>query len=181
METPGARDEPWHGAGTRSLMDGTPGAKAHANAVATDASPMEVALAQAHAAMARNEVPVGAVVARGSEIVAAAHNETRTGNDPTAHAEILAIRRAAARLGTDRLVGLDLHVTLEPCAMCAGAIQHARLARVYYGAEDPKGGGAVNGAGVLRRADALHRAEIYGGFYEEDAAALLRRFFRERR
>ena len=142
---------------------------------------MDVALNEARHAAAMGEVPVGAVVARGHEIVAVAHNETRTRRDPTAHAEVLAIRRAAEALGTHRLEGLDLYVTLEPCAMCAGAIQHARLARVYFGAEDEKGGGALNGAGVLRQPDALHRPEVYGGFREAEAAALLRRFFRERR
>lgn len=146
-----------------------------------DASPMQVALAEARAAAARGEVPVGAVIARGGTIIARAHNETRTLNDPTAHAEMLAIRRAAEALGTDRLVGLDLHVTLEPCPMCAGAIQHARLARVYFGAEDEKGGGALNGPGVLRQLDALHRPEVYGGFHEAEAADLLRAFFRDRR
>lgn len=146
-----------------------------------EGSPMDIALGEARIAAERGEVPVGAVVVRDGAIVARAHNETRLRNDPTAHAELLAIRRAARALGTDRLAGLDLYVTLEPCAMCAGAIQHARLARVYFGAEDEKGGGAINGAGVLRQPHALHRPDVYGGFQEAEAARLLRAFFRARR
>ena len=142
---------------------------------------MGIALHEARLAGRAGEVPVGAVVVRAGRIIARAHNETRARGDPTAHAEVLAIRRAAKALGAERLEGCDLHVTLEPCAMCAGAIQHARIARVYFGAEDEKGGGALNGPGVLRRADALHRPEVYGGFQEREAAALLRAFFRARR
>ena len=146
-----------------------------------DATPMDIALVEARRAAAGGEVPVGAVVARGREIVARGRNLTRATNDPTAHAEIVAIRRACEALGTDRLAGLDLHVTLEPCAMCAGAIAHARLARLYYGASDPKGGGVEHGARVFAQPTCHHRPEVYEGIGERRAAALLRDFFRERR
>lgn len=142
---------------------------------------MQAALEEARAAAACGEVPVGAAIARGGEVVARAHNLTRTLADPTAHAEMLAIRRAAELLGAERLTGCDLHVTLEPCAMCAGAIAHARLARLYYAAPDPKGGGVVYGARVFAHPQCLHRPEIYGGLGETSAAELLRAFFRERR
>ena len=148
-------------------------------------TPMALALAEARAAAADGEVPVGAVVTRGSgigrEVVARGRNMTRTWNDPTAHAEIVAIRAACAALGTDRLTGLDLHVTLEPCAMCAGAIAHARLARLHYGAADPKGGGVAHGARVFDHATCHHRPEVYDGIAASEAGALLREFFRERR
>ena len=144
-------------------------------------SPMSIALAEARAAAAMGEVPVGAVVARGREVIARGHNLTRTTNDPTAHAEIVTIRRACAVLGTDRLPGLDLHVTLEPCPMCAGAIAHARLARLYYGAADPKGGGVEHGPRVFAHPTCHHRPEVYEGIGASEASALLRDFFRERR
>ena len=146
-----------------------------------DVTPMQAALLEARAAARVGEVPVGAVVARGRDVVARAHNLTRTLNDPTAHAEILAIRRACDALGSDRLVGLDLHVTLEPCAMCAGAIAHARLARLYYGTSDPKGGGVEHGARVFAHPTCHHRPEVYDGIGATEAGALLRDFFHARR
>lgn len=149
--------------------------------IPTSLTPMQLALAQARLAATKGEVPVGAIVARGRTIIAQAHNETRTDHDPTAHAEILAIRRAAHALGRDRLDGLDLHVTLEPCAMCAGAIAHARIGRLYFGAEDPKGGGVVHGPRVFDQPTSHHRPEVYGGIGEREAANLLRRFFQARR
>jgi tRNA(adenine34) deaminase len=143
--------------------------------------PMQAALQQARAAAERQEVPVGAVVVRDGSIVAAAHNAPRALHDPTAHAEMLAIRRAAEVLGGDRLAGCDLYVTLEPCPMCAGAIAHARIARLYYGAADPKGGAVENGARLFDRPECLHRPEIYPGIGESESAELLRRFFAARR
>jgi tRNA(adenine34) deaminase len=142
---------------------------------------MARALELARIAAAAGEVPVGAVVARDGEIVAEAHNAPRTLADPTAHAELLAIRRAAETLGDERLAGCDLYVTLEPCAMCAGAIAHARIARLYYGASDPKGGAVEQGARVFEQAQCLHRPEVYPGIGEGEAAALLRAFFTARR
>ena len=124
---------------------------------------------------------MGAVVTRGGEVIAEAHNAPRDTHDPTAHAEILAIRRAAEALGDERLTGCELWVTLEPCAMCAGAIVHARLAKVYYGASDPKGGAIEHGARVFEQPQCLHRPEVYAGIGEARAAELLRAFFRERR
>lgn len=142
---------------------------------------MLAALDAARAAAAAGEVPVGAAVVRGGEVIAAAHNAPRGTCDPTAHAEILAIRAAAAHLGTERLDDCDLWVTLEPCAMCAGAIAHARIARLYYAAADPKGGAVEHGARLFEQPQTLHRPEIYAGIGEEAAAALLRDFFRDRR
>ena len=139
------------------------------------------ALELARAAEAAGEVPIGAVVTRGGEIVGEGHNRPRGLHDPTAHAEILAIRAAAARLGSERLEGCDLWVTLEPCAMCAGAIAHARIGRLYYGASDPKGGAVEHGARVFEQPQCLHRPEVYGGIGEGSAAALLRQFFAARR
>jgi tRNA(adenine34) deaminase len=142
---------------------------------------MSRALELAQAAASRGEVPVGAVVVRGGTVVGEAHNSPRELADPTAHAEILAIRRAAEALGSERLEGCDLWVTLEPCAMCAGAIAHARIARLYYAAPDPKGGAVEHGARVFEQAQCLHRPEVYSGMGEEQAAALLREFFAARR
>ena len=142
---------------------------------------MQRALALAEASAAAGEVPVGAVVTRDGEIIAEAHNTPRETCDPTAHAEILAIRRAAEALGDERLSGCALWVTLEPCAMCAGAIVHARLAKVYYGAGDPKGGAVEHGARVFDQPQCLHRPEVYPGIGEARAAELLRQFFRARR
>lgn len=144
---------------------------------------MEIALEEARAAEARGEVPIGAVIVDGSNgsVVARAGNETRALNDPTAHAEILAIRRAAEVLGAERLSGCDLYVTLEPCTMCAAAISFARLRRLYYGADDPKGGGVAHGARFFAQPTCHHRPEVYGGLHETAAAALLRDFFAAKR
>ena len=124
---------------------------------------------------------MGAVVLRDGHVIAAAHNAPRTLKDPTAHAELLAIRRASEALGSERLEGCELWVTLEPCAMCAGAIAHARIARLYYAASDPKGGAVEHGARVFEQPQCLHRPEVYPGIGEEPAAALLREFFSARR
>jgi tRNA(Arg) A34 adenosine deaminase TadA len=127
------------------------------------------------------EVPVGAAVVRDGIVLAVAHNQPRRLNDPTAHAEILAIRAACAVLGEERLTGCDLYVTLEPCPMCAGAISIARIRRLYYGASDPKGGGVEHGPRVFDQPTCHHVPEVYGGFREREAAALLRDFFAQRR
>lgn len=145
-------------------------------------SHMEAALEQARAAGGRGEVPVGAViVGPDGAVLAAAGNRTRELADPTAHAEMLAIRAACAALGAERLVGCDLYVTLEPCAMCAGAIAAARVARLYYGAADPKSGGVAQGARVFAHPQCHHAPEVYDGIAEAEAAALLRDFFAGRR
>lgn len=143
--------------------------------------PMRRALALADRAQAAGEVPVGAVVTREGRIIGEGENRNRRDNDPTAHAEIVAIRAAAAALGDFRLNGCDLWVTLEPCPMCAGALSHARIDRLYYGASDPKGGAVEHGARVFAQPQCLHRPEIYGGMGEMEAAALLRAFFAARR
>lgn len=143
--------------------------------------PMALALAEADKAVAAGEVPIGAVVIKDGVVIAAAHNAPRGLGDPTAHAEVLAIRAAARAIGSDRLEGCELWVTLEPCAMCAGAIVHARIARLYYAASDPKGGAVEHGARVFEQAQCLHRPEVYSGMGEAQAAALLKAFFRERR
>ena len=142
---------------------------------------MQRALELARIAAEVGEVPVGAMVVRDGRVVAEAYNETRRLNDPTAHAEMIAVREAAHTLGSDRLAGCDLWVTLEPCAMCAGAIVHSRIGRLYYGAADPKGGAVESGARVFAHPQSLHRPEIYSGIGEAESAALLRAFFRERR
>ena len=145
-------------------------------------SHMDDALGQARAALARGEVPVGAVVVTpDGRVIAAEGNRTQELNDPTAHAEILALRAAAAALGSARLVGCDLYVTLEPCAMCAGAISHARIARLYYGAADAKSGGVAQGARVFDHPQCHHRPEVYDGIAATEAAALLTGFFQGRR
>ena len=143
--------------------------------------PMRIALDEARAAALAGEVPVGAVVVRGGELIARSGNRMRTDADPTAHAEMVALRAAAAALGSPRLDGCDLWVTLEPCAMCAGAIAHARIARLYYGAPDPKGGAVEHGARVFEQAQCLHRPEVYAGIGEHLAGEVLRAFFAERR
>lgn len=143
--------------------------------------PMRRALALAGAAADAGEVPIGAVVTRNGHIIGEGENRNRRDNDPTAHAEIVAIRAAATALGDFRLAECDLWVTLEPCAMCAGAIAHARIARLYYGAADPKGGAVEQGARVFAQPQCLHRPEVYGGIGESEAAALLRGFFAVRR
>jgi tRNA(adenine34) deaminase len=142
---------------------------------------MRRALDLAGQAAAAGEVPVGAVVVKDGMVLGEAHNAPRALADPTAHAEILALRRAAQALGSERLEGCDLFVTLEPCAMCAGAMVHARVGRLYYGAPDPKGGAVEHGARVFDHQQCLHRPEVFGGIGEGEAAALLRAFFRERR
>ena len=143
--------------------------------------PMSVAFDEARAAAARGEVPVGAAIARDGVVIASAANRTIADNDPTAHAEVLAIRAAAARLGVQRLGGCDLYVTLEPCAMCVGAISLARLRRLYYGAADPKGGAVEHGPRFFGQPTCHHAPEAYGGIREREAAALLRAFFEARR
>ncbi|MBS0479412.1 MAG: nucleoside deaminase [Proteobacteria bacterium] len=142
---------------------------------------MRAALHAAAAAAADGEVPVGAVVVFDGQIIATAANAPRGMHDPTAHAEMLAIRCAAAAIGDDRLSDCDLWVTLEPCAMCAGAIAHARIARLYYGASDPKGGAVEHGPMLFARPTVHHRPEVYGGIGESEAARLLREFFASRR
>ena len=143
--------------------------------------PMAQALAAARAAAAAGEVPVGAVVTLDGAVVAVGANAPRALIDPTAHAEMLAIRAAARALGRERLGDCDLWVTLEPCAMCAGAIAHARLRRLYYGAPDPKGGAVEHGARFFGQPTCHHRPEVYGGIGEAEAGALLRDFFAVRR
>lgn len=143
--------------------------------------PMAHALEAARTAGASGEVPVGAVVVKDGEVIAVAGNATRSPPDPTGHAEMRAIRMASEALCDDRLTACDLYVTLEPCVMCAGAISHARIARLYYAASDPKGGGVEHGARVFDQETCLHRPEVYTGMGEEAAAELLRMFFRERR
>ena len=138
---------------------------------------MAQALDQARLAATAGEVPVGAVVIKDGAVIAAAHNAPRALCDPTAHAEILAMRAAAAALGSERLTGCDLWVTLEPCPMCAGAIVHARIARVYYAAPDPKGGAVEHGARMFDQAGCLHRPEVYSGMGEAESAGLLKAFF----
>ncbi|MBX6425030.1 MAG: nucleoside deaminase [Variibacter sp.] len=142
---------------------------------------MDIALEEARAAAARGEVPVGCVVVREGRAIARAGNRTLAERDPTAHAELIAIREAARALGTERLADCDLYVTLEPCTMCAAAIAFARIRRLYYGAPDPKGGAVENGVRFFAAATCHHRPEIYGGLGEAEAAALLRAFFAARR
>ena len=144
---------------------------------------MRAALDEARAASAIGEVPVGAVLVHAptGRILVRTHNEVETTPDPTAHAEMLAVRRAAAMLGSPRLTECDLYVTLEPCPMCAQALAFARIRRVYYGAEDPKGGGVDNGARIFAQTSCHHRPEVYGGISEREAAELLRAFFAARR
>lgn len=142
---------------------------------------MDLALAEARLAGVRGEVPVGAVIVREGEVLARAGNRTLELNDPTAHAEVLAIRMACDRLSSQRLPGCDLYVTLEPCPMCAGAISFARLRRLYYGAGDVKGGAVDNGVRLYAQPTCHHAPDVYSGFAETEAANLLRAFFRERR
>ena len=145
-------------------------------------TPMQLALAQARRAAAAGEVPVGAVVVTaGGIVMAAAHNRTERDRDPTAHAELLAIRAACAVAGAPRLPDCDLYVTLEPCPMCAAAISFARIRRLYWAAADPKGGGVEHGPRVLHQPTCHHRPELYPGLSEAEAADLLRDFFRSRR
>ena len=142
---------------------------------------MDIALDQARGAAESGEVPVGCVLVRGTEVLARTGNRTLTDRDPTAHAEMLAIRQAAHILQTERLTECDLYVTLEPCAMCAAAISFARIRRVYYGAADPKGGAVDHGVRFFASPTCHHRPEVYGGIGESEAGALLKNFFAERR
>ena len=142
---------------------------------------MDLALDEAHAAAATGEVPIGCVIIHDGDLIAQAGNRTLADRDPTAHAEIVAIRQTAAALGTERLTDCDLYVTLEPCAMCAAAISFARIRRLYYGAPDPKGGAVESGVRFFEQATCHHRPEVYGGIGEVEASALLRDFFRARR
>lgn len=142
---------------------------------------MNEALILACAAAAEGEVPVGAIVVKDGIIIGRGSNRPLTSHDPTAHAEIIAIREAAAYLGNERLTGCELWVTLEPCAMCAGAISHSRIARLYFGADDPKGGAVVHGPTLFAQATVHHRPEIYAGIAADESAALLKDFFKKRR
>ncbi len=142
---------------------------------------MDAALDEARKARDAGEVPVGCVVVRDGEVVARAHNLTLTNHDPTAHAELIAIRAAAAKLGSERLTDCDLYVTLEPCAMCAAAISFARIRRLYFGAGDPKMGAVEHGPRFFTQPTCHHAPEVYSGIGEAEAAALLRGFFQARR
>ena len=142
---------------------------------------MDMALAEARAAGEAGEVPVGCVVVHDGAVIARTGNRTLADSDPTAHAELVAIRQAAAMLGSERLTACDLYVTLEPCAMCAGAVSFARIRRLYYGAADLKGGAVDNGVRFFTAPTCHHRPEVYGGLAEAGASALLKEFFRERR
>ena len=142
---------------------------------------LDAAFAEARAAAARGEAPIGAVVVKDGVLLARAGNRTRDDADPTAHAEILALRAAAQVLGNERLIGCDLYVTLEPCAMCAGAISHARIRRLYFSAPDPKGGAVEHGPRFFAQPTCHHAPEVYGGLRESEAAEMLRAFFKERR
>jgi tRNA(adenine34) deaminase len=142
---------------------------------------MDLAIAEARAAQAAGEVPVGCVVVRDGTVIARVGNRTLRDKDPTAHAETLAIRQAAAAVSTERLTDCDLYVTLEPCTMCAAAMSFARLRRVYYGAADPKGGAVESGVRFFSSPTCHHRPEVYGGIGADQAAAMLKEFFRERR
>ena len=142
---------------------------------------MDDALAEARSAQAAGEVPVGCVIVRDGAVLARAGNRTLRDRDPTAHAEMLAIRQAAAMLGSERLIDCDLYVTLEPCAMCTAAIAFARIRRLYYGAADPKGGAVENGVRFFASPTCHHRPEVYGGIGESEAGALLKDFFKVRR
>ncbi|WP_062217875.1 nucleoside deaminase [Aureimonas sp. D3] len=142
---------------------------------------MDEALIEARLAAGRDETPVGAVIVFEDRIIARAGNETRALHDPTAHAEVLAIRRACAAVGEERLPGFDLYVTLEPCAMCAAAISFARIRRLYFGASDPKGGGVENGPRFYAQPTCHHAPEVYSGIGEQASAELLRDFFRAKR
>jgi tRNA(adenine34) deaminase len=142
---------------------------------------MDLALKTAKNAGKAGEVPIGCVIVRGFEVIATAGNRTLTDRDPTAHAEILALRQAAEAIGTERLVDCDLYVTLEPCTMCAGAISFARIRRLYYGAADPKGGAVESGVRFFSSPTCHHVPEVYPAVGEREAATLLKDFFRERR
>jgi tRNA(adenine34) deaminase len=147
----------------------------------TESPVMAAAIEQAKDAAAAGEVPVGCVIVRAGAIIARARNRTLADHDPTAHAEMLAIRAAAEALGSERLIDCDLYVTLEPCTMCAAAISFARIRRLYYGAADPKGGAVEHGVRFFAAPTCHHRPEVYGGIAEAEASELLKKFFRARR
>ena len=142
---------------------------------------MQMALEEARAAQARGEVPIGCVIVRKAQVVARAGNRTLADKDPTAHAELIAIRAAAAALGSERLIDCDLYVTLEPCTMCAAAMSFARIRRLYFGAADPKGGAVEHGVRFFASPTCHHRPDVYGGIHESECAALLKGFFEARR
>lgn len=142
---------------------------------------MQMALEEARAAVGRGEVPVGCVIVRGGEVVARAGNRTIADKDPTAHAELIAIRQAAAAVGSERLTDCDLYVTLEPCTMCTAAMSFARIRRLYFGAADPKGGAVENGVRFFSSPTCHHKPEVYGGIAGAEAGALLKEFFAARR
>jgi tRNA(adenine34) deaminase len=142
---------------------------------------MQIALEEARTAQARGEVPVGCVIVRDGAVIARAGNRTLADKDPSAHAELLAIRQAASALGSERLIDCDLYVTLEPCTMCAAAMSFARIRRLYFGASDPKGGAVENGVRFFMAATCHHRPEVYGGMNESECGSLLRDFFAARR
>ena len=142
---------------------------------------MSIALEEAHAAEARGEVPVGCAIVRNGDIIARAGNRTIADRDPTAHAELIAIRAAAAALGSERLADCDLYVTLEPCAMCAAAMSFARIRRLYFGASDPKGGAVEHGVRFFAAATCHHKPDVYSGINESECASLLKDFFQARR
>lgn len=142
---------------------------------------MQMALNEARAAAERGEVPVGAVLVRGSQVIARDGNRTRELSDPTAHAELLVLRAGGAALKSERLLNCDLYVTLEPCAMCAAAISFARIRRLYFAASDPKGGGVEHGPRFFSQPTCHHAPEVYGGIAERQASEVLKAFFRERR
>jgi tRNA(adenine34) deaminase len=142
---------------------------------------MQMALEEARTAEMRGEVPVGCVIVREGEVVARAGNRTLADRDPTAHAEVLALRAAAAATGSERLTDCDLYVTLEPCTMCAAAISFARIRRLYFGAPDPKGGAVEHGVRFFAAPTCHHRPEVYGGIAEQESAELLREFFAGKR
>lgn len=147
----------------------------------TGGSFMQLALEQARRAAQNGEVPIGAVIVKGDNVIASAHNLTETKNDPTAHAELVAIRAACEALGNPRLSDCDMYVTLEPCPMCATAISFARIRRLYFGASDEKGGGVENGPRIFSQSTCHHKPEIYGGMSERECGELLTGFFKERR
>jgi len=142
---------------------------------------MQMALEEARAAGTRGEVPVGCLIVRNGEVIASAGNRTLADRDPTGHAELIAIRAAAVALGSERLVGCDLYVTLEPCTMCAAAMSFARIRRLYFGAADPKGGAVEHGVRFFSSPTCHHRPDVYGGINESECAALLKGFFEARR
>ena len=158
-----------------------PGIKPGMTAIMAAPNFMSLALDEARAAQARGEVPVGCVIVADGKVIARAGNRTLADKDPTAHAEMLAIRAAAAALGGERLTDCDLYVTLEPCAMCAAAMSFARIRRLYFGAADPKGGAVEHGVRFFAQATCHHRPEVYGGLAEAETSELLRNFFRQRR